>query len=203
MHRTLVMLAVVGGVCVGSTAWAESASAGGRPRGFSLEVDLAALAPVIAEELLVVPNAVNLSPRLTLGAQIRRFFVGARAQITYYGAKDSEADDFAPAVWSVQLGPSADGEIWTRGPASLFIGGTFAWLLFATDNEDYHAGGFSVDLHFGGRVYVMDQLSIGLSIGSDFSSVFTRYERTGEDYKTTNFGWTLYGALCFRFVAAR
>ncbi len=155
----------------------------------------------MVNEFLVVPNGVSLAPRLTLGAQIQRFFVGLQTSIAFFGARGEDDDDYSEALWTVRIGPSVDGEVWTSGSVSLFVGGALTALILATENDDYHARGFSIDVFFGGRVYVVDQFSIGITVGSDVSAIFTEYDIPGDNLKATSVGWTLYGALCFRFVA--
>jgi hypothetical protein len=185
------------------TAWAEQVYSGrNRPTGFAIDVDLAVStgSSVWLYEDVLIPSSA-LTPQLAVGAQINRFFVGLEVGISFSGTRVEEFDEFVGKLWIVELGPCFDVEIWSTQRAALFIGGGLGVMLYRTDDEDFAANGFNFDFSFGGRVYLVPQLSMGLKIGTGVGALF--YDWDGDEDNARTIAWSFYGALAFRFVAAR
>jgi len=163
----------------------------GRPTGFMLEVDVAAQTSLWAWEFELPIS--TFVPKLTLGAQIRRFAIGLQTSMSVVAAGDD--DDFEAGYWLLRFGPHVDGEIWTSGRASLFLFGSVL-VSIAGEETDADAKGFVLDFGLGGRIYMARQFSVGIAIGSTIDVVF--YDGSG-DFRTLV--WGLYGALTFRFTA--
>lgn len=187
-----------------SAAAEQVGGSSARPTGFAIDVDLAvsSASPLFFYDD-VFYAAAAISPQLSLGAQINRFFVGAQVAISFLGVEADDDDDMDSTLWLVQLGPRVDYEIWTARRASLFIGGGIDLLLYRTQNDDFAANGFNVDFYFGGRVWVVEQLSVGLRLGTGVGALFYHWDRPGDDEEVSTIGWNFYGALEFRFVASR
>jgi hypothetical protein len=193
MKRALVLTALIATTLGPASAAAQQIGTTERPTGFALEFDVAATTPIYAIEDFFVTSGWSLAPQLIVGAQIQRFFVGLQTSISFWGTRPE----------AVRIGPELDGEVWTSRWAALYVGGAITALIYRTENEDYTANGFSIDAKFGGRVWLVPQLAIGLELGSQLDAVFTEIDREPGDAESHAIAWTLYGAFCMRFVADR
>ncbi len=195
-----------------SLVWAEAESLtpDTRPAGFMLEVDLAASTMVAGELLAEIGGIATIQPQLALGGQFGRFAFGLRAGINFWGySQEYEGVEEKVNYWTVRIGPHVDGEIWGSGRGALYLYGGLDVLLYIQSDEDDEDDeprgiGFSIDFGIGGRIYIARVFSIGLQIGTTIDPTFWKREGwEGVDEEWTTTVWTLYGALAFRFVAAR
>ena len=201
----VVVAATVAVVLLPREAAAQRVGATDRPVGFALEFDLGAASPVYVSEGLGALGGMgwSMAPELALGAQIRRFFIGLQTAITFWGVRTPDADDYHNSAWAVRIGPEVDGEVWTSRWAALYVGGGIGALIYRTENEDFSASGFTVDLKFGGRVWILPQLALGLHLGTSIDAVFSELDGPAADVEQRTVAWNLYGAFSLRFVAAR
>ena len=195
-----------------------------RPTGFSIEVDLSMAAPIFTDLRgeLISPESFWLSPHFALGGQFGRVSFALQTTISIFNELLEETDTTYPrsnddTFLGVKLGPRIDGEVWGTRRAALFLYGGIDVLLYRYINEEtydeesdraaYKGTGFSLDIGLGGRIYVMRQLSIGVMFGSLIDVTYWSYEEEDapdtDDLNDRSINWSLYGALMFRFVAAR
>lgn len=193
-------------------AQSENLSPDNRPAGFMLEVDIAVSTPVYSELMmeLGVTGLTSIVPQLALGAQFGRFGVGLRTGISYFGwTQTYDGEEEKWNTWVIRIGPHVDGEIWGSGRGALYLYGGLDVLIYAQSDEDDEDDeprgiGFSADFGIGGRIYIARAFSIGIQVGTAVDATFWKHERwEGETDEWHTVVWSLYGALAFRFVAAR
>jgi hypothetical protein len=206
MARVLRVVVPVLVLLASTPALAEDVGSGERPRGFSIEVGLAASTAFYSLGGLGAGfTGVSFAPELGVGAQLGRLSLAFTTSISMTGqAVDAGADDYRTNNWTVRLGPYVDGEIWSSGRVALFLFGGMDVLVYArtsdiSDGDDFTAPGFGIDVGLGGRIYVLPQFPIGIKLGTDFEMVLWD-EGTIENQSLS---WSIYGALAFRFVASR
>lgn len=206
MARTLRFVGPVMMVLlVSSSALAEVGGGGDRPRGFSIEVGLAASSAFYTEGLLDGFAGVAFAPELALGAQLGRLSFALTTSISMIGSTfEAAGEEYASSFWTVRLGPYVDGEIWSSGRVALFLYGGLDALVYSfntdfPDDDDDTTAGFGFDVGLGGRIYVVPQFPIAVKFGTAFDVVFM--DEGGFD--TQSMAWSIYGALAFRFVASR
>lgn len=204
--RFVVPVAVV--LLVSSAALAETEGGGDRPRGFALDVGIAASTPVFAGDIgeLFFYVGPSIVPKLSLGAQLGRLSIMLDTSIALVGqVYELAGEDGGNNVLTVGLGPSVDGEIWSAGRVALFLYGGIDVLIYRVLDVDGEgdpdgATGFAIDAGLGGRVYVFPQFQIALKVGTSLQMAF--WEDVG-DQELRSQAWSIYGALAFRFVASR
>ena len=209
-HSFIVAITII---LVPSLAWGEdSTGPKDRPRGFMIEVDLAASTPVYSEFMMELGMS-SIVPRLALGAQIGPVGFGLRTGISMFNITDpvegSDGDKNKWTSWMIRLGPHVDGEIWGSGAGALYLYGGIDVLLYIQSDDDREDDemqgiGFSVDFGIGGRLYVARVFSIGLQVGTFVDATFWEFKRSGDEADAWNtVVWNIYGALAFRFVASK
>jgi hypothetical protein len=207
MARALRVVVPVLVLLFSTRAMAQEMGSGSseRPRGFSIEVGVAASTAFYSLGALGGGfSSFALTPELGLGAQLGRLSLALNTSISMTGdSVDSGADEHSTSVWTVRLGPYVDGEIWSSGRIALFLFGGVDVLVFSRKSDlledDLTAPGFSIDVGLGGRIYVLPQFPIGLKVGSTFDMVLW----DEGDVENRSMAWSIYGALAFRFVASR
>jgi hypothetical protein len=207
------MIPLVAVLTVSTTALAQESGSGSseRPTGFSIEVGLAASTSLYNLGFFdIVLPGVSMAPQLAVGAQLGRLSLALTTSVSVVGQseEDPDGDEVGSNLWTVRLGPYVDGEIWGSGRVALFLYGGIDLLIYrdtdVSDSDlDSGSNGFSIDVGLGGRVYVFPQFSIGLKLGTSFDMAFYQPPDGLEDNNERTLSWALYGALAFRFVAAR